>query len=301
MKPRPPAGRKRERMTDRLAVEGHFHDPSSTICYVVHDPATKVGAVIDAVLDYDPSNGATSTAFVDRVADRVEALGLKIAWVLETHVHADHLSGAQPMRDRLGGEIAIGAHIDRVQTSFAKIYNLGADFHADGSQFDRLWRDGDWFEIGGVQAEVLHTPGHTPACVSYHIGDAVFVGDTIFMPDFGTARCDFPGGDARELYRSIKRILALPPETRIFVGHDYAPGGRQHAWETTVAAERAANKHVRDGVDEDAFVEMRRTRDAELGMPQLLLPALQVNIRAGALPEPEDNGVAYLKLPLNQF
>ncbi len=288
-------------MTGRPEVEGHLHGASSTICYIVHDPATRRAAVIDPVLDYDPASGRTSTAFVDQVADRVEALGLAVDWVLETHVHADHLSGAQQMRARLGGEIAIGAHIDRVQVSFAKIYNLGPAFRTDGSQFDRLWRDGDRFRIGEIEADVMHTPGHTPACVTYRIGDALFVGDTIFMPDFGTARCDFPGGDARDLYRSAKRILALPPDTRIFVGHDYAPGGRDFAWETTVAAERAANKHVRDGVDEAAFVEMRRARDAELGMPQLLLPALQVNIRAGALPEAEDNGVAYLKVPINQF
>ena len=288
-------------MSGSLHVEGLFHAASSTICYIAHDPATKAAAVIDPVLDYDPSNGRASTAFADTVADRVEEQGLTVQWVLETHVHADHLSGAQHVRDRLGGDVAIGAHIDRVQISFAKIYNLGPSFHADGSQFDRLWRDGDMFSLGEIEANVLHTPGHTPACVCYVIGDAVFVGDTIFMPDFGTARCDFPGGDARELYRSIQRILALPPETRIFVGHDYAPGGREHAWETTVEAQRAANKHVRDGVDENAFVEMRRTRDAELGMPQLLLPALQVNIRAGRLPEPEDNGVAYLKVPVDQF
>lgn len=284
-----------------LAVEGHFHAPSSTICYIVHDPVSMRGAVVDAVLDFDQASGRTSTAFVDKVADRAEELGVGVDWVLETHVHADHLSGAQHLRARLGGEIAIGAHIGEVQTSFAKIYNLGPSFETDGSQFDRLWRDGDRFEVGGVPAEVIHTPGHTPACVCYRIGDAVFTGDTIFMPDFGTARCDFPGGDARDLYRSIQRILALPPETRIFVGHDYAPGGREHAWESTVAEERRANKHVKDGIDEDTFVEMRRTRDAELSMPGLLLPSIQVNIRAGNMPEPEDNGVSYLKVPIDQF
>lgn len=292
-------------MTDNsasaLVVEGRLHPGSSTICYIAFDAETRIGAIIDPVLDYDAASGRASTAFADQIADRAEALGLTIAWVLETHVHADHLSGAQHFRGRLGGQVAIGGAINQVQISFAKIYNLGPEFHADGSQFDRLWQDGDRFEVGGVTAEVLHTPGHTPACVCYRIGDAVFVGDTIFMPDFGTARCDFPGGDARDLYRSVQRILALPPETRIFVGHDYAPGGREHAWETTVSAERAANKHVKDGIDEDAFVKMRRARDAELSMPQLLLPALQVNIRAGQLPEPEDNGVAYLKVPLNQF
>ena len=288
-------------MSPKPVVEGHFHEASSTITYIVHDPETLKAAIVDPVLDYDQSSGRTSTEFADKVCNRVEELGLAVEWVLETHVHADHLSGAQHVKERLGGEIAIGAYIDRVQTSFAKIYNLGKAFHADGSQFDRLWQDGDGFQIGGLDARVVHTPGHTPACVCYVIGDAVFVGDTIFMPDFGTARCDFPGGDARELYRSIQRILALPLETRIFVGHDYGPGGRAIAWETTVAEQRRSNKHVRDGVDEDAFVEMRRERDAELSMPGLLLPALQVNIRAGALPEPEENGVAYLKVPINQF
>lgn len=284
-----------------LQVEGCFHKASSTICYIAYDPGTKTGAIIDPVLDYDAASGRTRSDFADGVADRVEALGLEITWILETHVHADHLSGAQHLRQRLGGKVAIGGAIGQVQISFAKIYNLGAEFHADGSQFDRLWQEGDRFEIGGIEGEVLHTPGHTPACVCYHIGDAVFVGDTIFMPDFGTARCDFPGGDARDLYRSVQRILALPLETRIFVAHDYAPGGRDHAWETTVGAERADNKHVKDGIDEDQFVAMRRARDAELDMPGLLLPALQVNIRAGNLPEPEDNGVVYLKLPINQF
>ena len=288
-------------MSAKLQVEGHLHKGSSTICYIAYDLDMRRAAIIDPVLDFDPASGGASTAFADSVADRVEALSLTVDWVLETHVHADHLSGAQHMRDRLGGEIAIGACIDKVQTSFAKIYNLGPDFLADGSQFNQLWQEGDTFQVGEIPAEVLHTPGHTPACVCYCIGDTVFTGDTIFMPDFGTARCDFPGGDARDLYRSIHRVLALPGETRIFVGHDYAPGGRDYAWETTVAAERAANKHVRDGIDEEAFVVMRRERDAELSMPGLLLPALQVNIRAGNMPEPEDNGVAYLKMPINQF
>ncbi len=282
-------------------VEGHFHKGSSTICYIVHDPESRRAAVIDPVLDFDAASGKTGTAFADSVADRVEALGLTVDWILETHVHADHLSGARHLKARVGGQIAIGAAIDEVQASFAKLYNLGPAFHADGAQFDRLWQDGDRFAIGGLSAEVLHTPGHTPACVAYVIGDAAFVGDTIFMPDFGTARCDFPGGDAGILFRSIKRILSLPPETRIFVCHDYAPGGRAHAWETTVADERAANKHVHDGISEADFVAMRQARDKELDMPSLLLPALQVNIRAGRLPEPEDNGVRYLKLPLDQF
>ena len=211
-----------------------------------------------------------------------------------------HLSALKHVKARLGGKIAIGSAIDQVQISFGKLLNLGPEFATDGAQFDHLWADGETFEIGGLQARVLHTPGHTPACVSYIIGDAVFVGDTIFMPDFGTARCDFPGGDARELYRSVQRILSLPTETRIFVGHDYAPVERDYAWETTVAEQRAANKHVKGGIDEDAFVTMRQERDAELSLPRLILPSIQVNIRAGDMPEAEDNGVSYIKLPVNQ-
>jgi len=288
-------------MTAKPIVEAFFHEGSSTICYIAYDPATKRAAVIDAVLDYDPANGRTTTEFADKVADRVEALGLTVDWVLETHVHADHLSGAKHIRARLGGKIAIGGRIDEVQTSFAKIYNLGSSFRADGSQFDELWDDGEAFKVGGIDAVAMQTPGHTPACVTYKIGDSVFTGDTIFMPDFGTARCDFPGGSAQTLYRSIRRILDLPPETRVFVGHDYAPGGRDYAWETTVAEQRASNIHVKDGVSEAEFVEMREKRDATLDMPRLLLPSLQINIRAGDLPEPEDNGVSYIKMPLNQF
>lgn len=290
-------------MTAAAKPEVHalFHQGSSTICYVVACPTTRQCAVIDSVLDFDLASGRTTIEFADKVIAKVKELGLTVQWVLETHVHADHLSGAPVIREALGGRIGIGDRIGEVQTGFAKIYNLDKSFAKDGRQFDHLFADGEQFAIGSVQAMVLHTPGHTPACVSYVIGDAVFCGDTIFMPDFGTARCDFPGGSARTLYRSIQRILALPPETRIFVCHDYAPGGREHAWETTVAEQRRANKHVKDGVDEDAFVEMRTERDAELAMPGLLLPSIQVNIRAGQLPEPEDNDVAYLKLPLNQF
>ena len=282
-------------------VHALLHEGSSTICYVVACPATKQCAVVDSVLDFDLASGRTATDFADEIAAKVQELGLSVQWILETHVHADHLSGAPAVKERLGGEIGIGDHIGEVQAGFAKIYNLGAEFQTNGSQFDHLFTDGEQFAIGSLQAKVLHTPGHTPACVTYLIGDAVFCGDTIFMPDFGTARCDFPGGSAHTLYRSVKRILELPPETRIFVGHDYGPGGREIAWETTVAEQRQANKHVNDSVDEDSFVEMRTKRDAELAMPGLLLPSIQVNIRGGRLPEPEDNGVSYLKLPLNQF
>lgn len=282
-------------------VHALFHKDTFTVCYIVACPQTRQCAVIDSVLDFDPASGRTSSTFAEQVAAKVKELGLTVQWVLDTHVHADHLSGVQAIRELLGGAIAIGDHINEVQTGFAKIYNLDSDFPTDGRQFDHLFADGEQFAVGSVQASILHTPGHTPACVSYVIGDAVFCGDTLFMPDFGTARCDFPGGSARRLFQSIQRILALPLETRIFVGHDYAPGGREYAWETTVSEQRRANKHVKDGIDEDTFVAMRNKRDSELAMPGLLLPSIQVNIRAGNLPKPEDNGVSYLKLPLNQF
>lgn len=286
---------------DRPVVEGLFHEGTSTICYIVADPLTRRCAVIDTVLDFDPAAGRTTTTFADAVIARVRALGWETEWVLETHVHADHLSAAQHVKAGLGGRIGIGEHIDEVQVSFAEIYNLGPGFRADGSQFDHLFADGEQFAIGSIHAKAIHTPGHTPACVTYVIGDAAFTGDTIFMPDFGTARCDFPGGSAERLYGSIRRILDLPAETRVFVGHDYAPDGRPHAWETTVAEQRAANKHVRDGISEEEFVRMRTERDAQLAMPGLLLPSIQVNIRGGRLPEPESNGASYLKLPLNRF
>lgn len=282
-------------------VHALFHKDTFTVCYIVACPQTRQCAVIDSVLDFDLASGRTSTAFVEQVGAKVKELGLTVQWILDTHVHADHLSGVQAIRGLLGGTIAIGDHINEVQTGFAKIYNLDSAFPTDGRQFDHLFSDGEQFAVGSVQANILHTPGHTPACVSYVIGDAVFCGDTMFMPDFGTARCDFPGGSAKTLYQSIKRILALPPETRIFVCHDYAPGGRVYAWETSVAEQRRANKHVNDSIDEESFVAMRTKRDAELAMPGLLLPSIQVNIRAGNLPEPEGNGIAYLKLPLNQF
>jgi glyoxylase-like metal-dependent hydrolase (beta-lactamase superfamily II) len=282
-------------------VHALFHKDSSTICYIVACPETRQCAVIDSVMDFDLASGRTSTAFAEEIAAKVKELGLTVQWILDTHVHADHLSGAQVTRELLGGAIGIGDHIGDVQAGFAKIYNLGAQFQVDGAQFDHLFADGEQFAVGSVHAKAMFTPGHTPSCVTYVIGDAAFCGDTIFMPDFGTARCDFPGGSARALFRSVKRILTLDPETRIFVAHDYGPGGREVAWESTVAEQRHANKHVNDDIGEDAFVEMRTKRDAELAMPGLLLPSIQVNIRGGRLPEPDDNGTAYLRLPLNRF
>ena len=288
-------------MADRPLVEALFHEPSSTVSYIVACPETGRAAVVDPVLDYDIYSGRTETAFAERLVERVRERGLGVEWILETHVHADHLSAGAFLKQALGGRTAIGGHIVDVQAVFKDIYNLPPEFLTDGSQFDRLFGDEERFRLGQVPARVLHTPGHTPACVTYVIGDAAFTGDTVFMPDFGTARCDFPGGDAAALYRSVRRILSLPPETRIFVGHDYAPGGREVAWETTVEEERRANRHVRDGIDEQAFVAMRTERDRVLDVPALLLPSIQVNMRGGDLPEPESNGRAYLKIPLNAF
>lgn len=288
-------------MADRPLVEALFHEPSSTVSYIVACPETGRAAIVDPVLDYDIYSGRTETAFAERILERVHECGLTVEWVLETHVHADHLSAGSFLKGAVGGQTAIGSHIVDVQAVFKDIYNLPPEFLADGSQFDRLFEDEERFRVGRVEARVLHTPGHTPACVTYVIGDAAFTGDTVFMPDFGTARCDFPGGDAAALYRSARRILSLPPETRVFVGHDYAPGGREVAWETTVAEERRANRHVRDGIDESSFVAMRTERDKVLGVPALLLPSIQVNMRGGDLPEPESNGRAYLKIPLNAF
>ncbi|WP_435104236.1 MBL fold metallo-hydrolase [Arhodomonas sp. AD133] len=278
-----------------------FFDPATfTVSYVVSDPHTRQCAIVDSVLDYDPNAGRTSTASADAIIEYVRANDLAVHWVLETHVHADHLSAAPYLVEHLGGQLGIGEHIATVQNTFGKLFNAGTEFARDGSQFHRLFHDGDTFEVGSIPARVLHTPGHTPACCTYVIGDAAFVGDTLFMPDFGTARADFPGGDARTLYRSIQRVLSLPPQTRLFMCHDYkAPGRDEYRWETTVAEERAHNVHVHDGVDEDAFVAMRTKRDAGLAMPRLLLPSVQVNMRAGDLPPPEDNGTRYLKIPLN--
>ncbi|TJY59852.1 MBL fold metallo-hydrolase [Sinimarinibacterium sp. CAU 1509] len=279
-----------------------FYDPATfTISYVVREPNGKACAIVDPVLDYDPKAARTSTGSADAIIEFVEGNGLQVEWILETHAHADHLTGAQVLKERLGGRIAIGEHIRTVQKAFAPLFDLGADFPTDGSQFDQLFADNDTFKVGAVEARVLHTPGHTPACVTYVIGDAVFVGDTLFMPDYGTARADFPGADVRVLYRSIRRILELPPETRLFMCHDYQPGGRAPQWETTVAAERSGNVLVHEGVDEDAFAAVRSERDRKLPAPVLILPSLQVNIRAGRLPEPAANGIRYLKLPLDQL
>jgi glyoxylase-like metal-dependent hydrolase (beta-lactamase superfamily II) len=277
-----------------------FFDPATwTVSYVVYDAPGGSAAIIDSVLDYDPKSGRTRTASADRVAAFVRAERLTVEWILETHAHADHLSAAPYLRARLGGRIAIGEPIRKVQGVFRRLFNLEPGFREDGSQFDHLLADGETFRIGGLEARALHVPGHTPADMAYQVGDAVFVGDTLFMPDVGTARADFPGGDARTLYRSIRRLLELPPETRVFVCHDYPPAGREPQWQTTVAEQRARNIHVRDGVDEDAFVSMRTARDRTLEMPTLILPSIQVNIRAGELPPAEANGVSYLKIPLN--
>jgi glyoxylase-like metal-dependent hydrolase (beta-lactamase superfamily II) len=284
--------------TEAPGVQAFFHEPTNTITYLVFDRATRVAAVIDPVLDYDHRNGKVWTASADAVLEAAAAANLSLAWILETHAHADHLSAAPYFKLRTGAAIAIGEHIRKVQDIFRPVFNL-SDVSGKGSEFDRLLRDGDTLPLGGLAIEVLYTPGHTPACVSYRVGDAVFVGDTLFMPDYGTARADFPGGDAATLYRSIHRLLALPPSTRLFMCHDYKAPGRDHyAWETTVADERARNIHVHDGVSEARFVDLRRARDASLAAPVLLLPSIQVNIRAGRLPAAESNGVRYLKIPL---
>lgn len=274
-------------------IQAFFDAATWTVTYVVDDGTA--AAIIDSVLDYDPKSGRTRTASADQVIAFVRGRGLTVDWILETHAHADHLSAAQYLRARLGGRIAIGGRIREVQAIFREVFNLEKELPA----FDHLFADGERFAIGALEAEAIHVPGHTPADMAYRIGDAVFVGDTLFMPDVGTARADFPGGDARTLYRSIRRLLALPPETRIFVCHDYPPPSREPRWETTVAEQRARNIHVHDGVSEDAFVDMRTARDRTLEMPTLILPSIQVNIRAGELPLPEDNGRSYLKIPLN--
>jgi len=276
-----------------------FHDPATgSLTYLVADAGRSV--VIDPVLDFEPAGGRTGTASAERLIAHIAERGLAVDAILETHIHADHLSAAAYLKDRLGAPVAAGSGVVAVQRTFKAFYNLGDGFTADGSAFDRLLADGETFAVGGIEARVLHTPGHTPACVSYLMGDAVFVGDTLFMPDSGTARCDFPGGDATLLYRSIRRLLALPEATRLFVCHDYgADGARPVAWETTFGAERATNIHVGGGTNEARFVARRRARDARLAPPRLILAAIQVNIRAGRLPPPEANGVAYLKLPLN--
>ncbi len=288
------------RQAPRVEVRTFFDEATFTATHVLHDPATKRGAVIDCVRDFDTAAGRTTTTSADAVIAYLRATGITLDWLLETHAHADHLSAAPYIQQHCGGRIAIGREILAVQNVFGKIFNLGDEFARDGSQFGHLFDDGATFALGSLPAIALHVPGHTPADMAYIIGDAAFAGDTLFMPDYGTARADFPGGDARQLYRSIRRLLALPDETRIFLCHDYkAPGRNAFIWETTVAAQRATNIHVHDGISEDTFAAMRTTRDATLGMPRLILPAVQVNIRAGQLPPPEDNGTSYLKLPLD--
>ena len=280
-------------------VKAFFDEATFTVSYVVACPATRIAAVIDSVLDYDPHAGRTSTTSADAMIAWINRHGLTVAWILETHVHADHVTAAPYLKERLGGRIAIGEHVRTVQETFKGIFNAEPEFATDGRQFDQLFSDGETFSIGDVTAAVIHTPGHTPACVSYRIGDAVFVGDTLFMPDFGTARCDFPGGCAATLYRSIRKILALPPATRLFMCHDYQPGNRGTRWETTVAAQRAGNLHVHDGIDEAGFVALRTARDRTLDMPVLILPSVQINMRGGSLPPAESNGIRYLKIPLD--
>ena len=277
-----------------------FFDPATwTVSYVVYEQEGSVCAIIDPVLDYDPKSGRTRTTSADKLISFVQEKNLQIEWILETHAHADHLSAAHYLKKKIGGKIAIGAAITNVQDVFKRIFHLEPEFRSDGHQFDLLLKDGETFAIGALTVEALSVHGHTPACMAYRIGDAVFVGDTLFMPDVGTARCDFPGGDAHMLYRSIRKLLSLPAETRLFMCHDYPPESRSAAWETTVAEQRAKNIHVHDGVSEEGFVKMRTERDATLQMPVLILPSVQVNIRAGEMPPPQDNGVSYLKIPIN--
>lgn len=290
---------------NNIHVDGLFDEATSTISYLVMDRQTLKCALIDSVLDYDPKSGRTSYTSADKLIARVEALGASVQWILETHVHADHLSAAAYLKAKLGGQIAIGSHITQVQKTFGALFNVEPGFARDGSQFDVLLEDDHVLMIGNIKARALHTPGHTPACMSYVAEDAgekaVFVGDTLFMPDYGTARCDFPGADARTLYRSIRRLLAFPDHTQLFMCHDYLPEGRALRFVTTVAEQRASNIHIHQGISEDEFVAMREARDATLDMPVLILPAVQVNMRSGQLPEPESNGVRYLKIPLNQL
>ena len=281
-------------------VKAFFDDATNTVSYVVREPDGRNCAIIDSVLDYDQAAGRTDTQSADEIIAWIKSEELQVAWILESHVHADHLSAAPYLQDHLGGQIGIGANITIVQDTFGKVFNEGTEFQRDGSQFEALFNDGDSFHIGQMRADVLHTPGHTPACLTYVIGDAAFVGDTLFMPDFGTARCDFPGGSAEDLYASIQKILTLPDDTRIFVGHDYkAPGRDEFAWETTVGEQKALNVHIGEGRPMAEFVSMRQERDATLGMPRLILPSLQTNMRAGHFPEPEDNGQSYFKVPIN--
>lgn len=283
-------------------VKTFFDEPTFTFSYVVSDPETKQCAIVDSVLDFDYAAGKTDTASADEIVAYVQAEGLTVDWIIETHVHADHISAAPYLQEKLGGKLAIGEHITTVQNVFGKAFNEGTAFQRDGSQFDYLFKDEETFKVGNIEARAMHTPGHTPACMSYLIGDALFVGDTLFMPDYGTARCDFPGGDAHTLYVSIQKIFALPDETRMFMCHDYKAPGREHYLnETTVGEERLHNVHVGEGKCEQEFIKMRTERDATLSMPRLILPSVQMNMRAGHMPEPEDNGQSYLKVPLNLF
>ncbi|MCE8018116.1 MBL fold metallo-hydrolase [Halomonas sp. MCCC 1A17488] len=283
-------------------VTHFFDEPTNTFSYVVRDPDSRACAILDSVLDFDYAAGRTDTRSAEAIVAFIQREGLKVEWILETHVHADHLSAAPYLHGKLGGKTGIGARITVVQEVFGKAFNAGTEFARDGSQFDRLFEEGDTFAIGNLEGRVLHTPGHTPACLTYVIGDAAFVGDTLFMPDYGTARCDFPGGDARTLYQSIQKVLALPGETRLFLCHDYrAPEREAYQHETTVAEQRAHNVHVHEGISEEEFVRMRTERDATLDMPRLILPSVQVNMRAGHMPPPEDNGQVYLKVPINKF
>ncbi len=289
--------------TAQLHVEGFFDPATSTVSYLVLDPGSRRCALVDSVLDYDPKSGRTSTHSADRLIARVAELGAQVEWILETHVHADHLTAAPYLKEQVGGKIGIGANITVVQQVFGTLFNAGSDMARDGSQFDHLFTNDEQFSIGRLQCRALHTPGHTPACMTYAVSNshqrAAFVGDTLFMPDYGTARCDFPGGDARTLFRSINKVLSLPEDTVLYMCHDYQPGGREVQFVSTVADERAQNVHVRNGISEEEFVAMRTRRDATLEMPTLLLPSVQVNMRAGHLPEPEGNGIRYLKIPLN--
>ncbi|MBX6712908.1 MBL fold metallo-hydrolase [Pseudomonas aeruginosa] len=280
-------------------VTAFFDEATNTISYVVKDPASSACAIVDSVMDIDYAAGRISFEHADRIAEHVRAQGLQVEWLIETHVHADHLSAAPYLQEQLGGKIGIGERIVQVQETFGKVFNEGTEFARDGSQFDRLFVDGDSYRIGSMTAFAMHTPGHTPACMTHVIGDSAFVGDTLFMPDGGAARADFPGGDARTLYRSTRRILALPDATRLFMCHDYGPGGRDIRWETTVGEQRVRNIHVQDGVDEDDFVRMRTERDATLAMPRLILPSLQINMRAGRLPPRDRDGRLFLKVPLD--
>ena len=286
----------------RPIVTHFFDEPTNTFSYVVQDHDSSACAIIDSVLDFDYAAGRTDVRSANQIIAFVREKRLEVAWILETHVHADHLSAAPYLHEQLGGKTGIGAHIVEVQEIFGKAFNAGTEFARDGSQFDALFNEGDTFTIGSLEGRVLHTPGHTPACLTYVIGDAAFVGDTLFMPDYGTARCDFPGGDARTLYHSIQKVLSLPEQTRLFLCHDYkAPGRDTYQHETTVAEQRQANVHVHDGISEEEFVKMRTERDATLGMPRLIIPSVQVNMRAGELPPAEDNGQVYLKVPINRF